>query len=116
MQFPVDISFMPDNTRRLFQRLSGENFISKYSLVGGTALALQIKHRLSEDLTFIYDGEAIPIRSIKRNIARIFPDHRILRQDVSWQTDFLIDEYFLSFVTKVTVTVVTKIGNHEILW
>lgn len=95
--YPVDIQFMPDHTRRLFLQLAGTPFFSQFSLVGGTALSIQLKHRLSEDLDFIYDGDQLNINAIKRNISRLFPIHKILRQDASWQIDFIIDGVKLTF-------------------
>jgi hypothetical protein len=40
------------NTESVFERISLLNSISGYTLIGGTALALQLRHRLSEDLDF----------------------------------------------------------------
>jgi len=40
-------------TRLLFDKISALNCIKPYILVGGTALALQLKTRLSEDLDFM---------------------------------------------------------------
>jgi hypothetical protein len=37
----VDFTFIPDNTRTVFDRLIMHHFISKYTLVDGTALSLQ---------------------------------------------------------------------------
>lgn len=41
------------HTRRLFDKVTTLNCIKPFILVGGTALALQIKTRLSEDLDFM---------------------------------------------------------------
>jgi len=40
------------NSRRVFENISKLNCIQDYCMIGGTALALQIGHRLSEDLDF----------------------------------------------------------------
>jgi predicted nucleotidyltransferase component of viral defense system len=82
-QFNID--FLPGQTQKVFEELAERQFINKYSLVGGTALSLHLKHRLSEDLDFIYDEEKLAINEIKRNIAKVFPEHRIIRQDDPWQ-------------------------------
>ena len=42
--------------------------ISKFTLVGGTALSLQLCHRLSEDLAFIFDGESLNMTWIKSTV------------------------------------------------
>jgi len=41
-----------EQTEKLFESLSKLNCIKPYTLIGGTALALQIRNRLSEDLDF----------------------------------------------------------------
>jgi len=40
------------HTKSVFERIALLNCISGYTLIGGTALALQLHHRLSEDLDF----------------------------------------------------------------
>lgn len=93
----IDLTFMPGKTYTVFNKLAESGFISNYTLVGGTALALQINHRLSEDLDFIFDGEKLNGNTIKRNIASIFPGHRIIRQELPWQIDFVIGDVKVTF-------------------
>ncbi len=52
MNAPLKTEFLPSPTRALFERLTGEALLENMLLVGGSALALQIGHRLSEDLDF----------------------------------------------------------------
>jgi len=52
--------FLPEATRKLFERLSNEPLLQGFVLVGGSALALQIGHRLSEDLDFTFLAEDLP--------------------------------------------------------
>lgn len=52
--------FLPEATRKLFGRLSNEPLLQGFVLVGGSALALQIGHRLSEDLDFTCLAESLP--------------------------------------------------------
>ncbi|MDR3266335.1 MAG: nucleotidyl transferase AbiEii/AbiGii toxin family protein, partial [Tannerella sp.] len=40
-------------TRNVIEAISRMESIKPYILVGGTALSLQLKHRLSEDLDFM---------------------------------------------------------------
>ena len=47
---------LPDKTRDLFERLRVFPAMADYVLVGGTALALRLEHRLSEDLDFLAAG------------------------------------------------------------
>lgn len=44
---------LPDNTRAVFERIRALPQIAGFVLVGGTALALRLAHRLSEDLDFM---------------------------------------------------------------
>ncbi len=46
------LEFMPERTRRVFQVLAQEPLMRGFVLIGGTALSIQIGHRLSEDLDF----------------------------------------------------------------
>ena len=93
----IDLTYMPTNTKVVFDELAQHRFMSKYTLVGGTALSIQIKHRLSEDLDFVFDAERLNINTIKRNIASVFPDYRVIRQDVPWQIDFVIHNVRVTF-------------------
>jgi predicted nucleotidyltransferase component of viral defense system len=68
METRVDLTFMQSNTKTVFEILALHKFISKYTLVGGAALSLQIRHRLSEDLDFVFDTEKLNTNSLKRNI------------------------------------------------
>jgi predicted nucleotidyltransferase component of viral defense system len=73
----------------VFEKLAEQSFMQSYVLVGGTALAIQIKHRLSEDLDFIADSETLNASIIKRNIAKLFPEYKIIREDTKWQIDIV---------------------------
>jgi hypothetical protein len=77
---PFDLKYMPEKTGRVFTRLAVAPFMSNFTLIGGTALSIQIKHRLSEDLNFIADGPEINKTSIKRNIAKNFTNYRLIRE------------------------------------
>lgn len=104
-----NIDYLPGKTKKVFEKISENQFIRKYILVGGTALSLQIEHRLSEDLDFIIDDEELNINSIKRNIAKIFPVHRVIRQDAPWQIDFIIDEVKVTFFSSGSVAIPFKV-------
>lgn len=55
---------MPEATQKNFVRLKDDPRLAGITLVGGTALALQIGHRISEDLDFNIFGQKLPIRAI----------------------------------------------------
>ncbi len=46
------LKFMPERTRRVYEALAKEPLMKGFVLIGGTALSLQLGHRLSEDLDF----------------------------------------------------------------
>ena len=109
-QFNID--FLPCQTQKVFKELAERRFINKYTLVGGTALSLHLKHRLSVDLDFVYDEEKLALNEIKRNIAKVFPQHRIIRQDDPWQIDFIIHEVKVTFFSRGLVAIPFNIGDY----
>ena len=58
------LDFMPEATQKNFARLKDDPRLAGFTLVGGTALALQIGHRISEDLDFNIFGQKLPIKVI----------------------------------------------------
>ena len=48
----IDVSVLPKSTATVFHKIASLEFIKPFYLSGGTALALQLKHRQSEDLDF----------------------------------------------------------------
>ena len=60
----LKLEFMPKATQKNFARLKDDARLAGFTLVGGTALALQIGHRVSEDLDFNIFGLKLPIRAI----------------------------------------------------
>ena len=56
----LKLDLMPELTQKNFARLKEDPRLASFSLVGGTALALQIGHRISEDLDFNIFGDILP--------------------------------------------------------
>lgn len=52
--------FLPEQTGKLWNFLQHHPALQGFVLIGGTALALQIGHRLSEDLDFAYNAVRLP--------------------------------------------------------
>src|SRR5688572_2769663 len=50
---------IPPLLQDIFQELGRQSFISRFYLAGGTALALQLGHRLSVDLDFFSDTDEL---------------------------------------------------------
>lgn len=73
---PLDARFLPDKTRSLFERLIEEPRMRGMTLVGGSALALQIGHRMSEDLDFAVFGAKIPAARIDALMADLEKEGR----------------------------------------
>lgn len=48
----LNLNSMPESTKRIFEYLKGNPLLRDFALIGGTAMALQIGHRKSEDLDF----------------------------------------------------------------
>lgn len=60
----LNLEFMPEATQKNFARLKDDPRLAGFTLVGGTALALQIGHRISEDLDFNVFGQKLPIKAL----------------------------------------------------
>jgi len=45
---------LPAETERVWNFLKGQSALTSFVLVGGSALAMRIQHRLSEDLDFAW--------------------------------------------------------------
>lgn len=61
---PLDSNWLPAATRTVFEHLRTQALLKDFTLIGGSALALQIGHRLSQDLDFQFDGDALPRRTL----------------------------------------------------
>jgi predicted nucleotidyltransferase component of viral defense system len=101
----LDLNYMSPATRELFVKLAGMTFMKRFTLVGGTGLSIQIAHRISEDLDFIFDGEKLPLTTIQTNILKNFPTARIIRKDYVYQVDFVVDTVKLTFFCSNAVMV-----------
>ncbi|MFV2061814.1 MAG: nucleotidyl transferase AbiEii/AbiGii toxin family protein [Gammaproteobacteria bacterium] len=67
----IDESVLPDKTKALFAILLDSPELQNFILVGGTALALQIKHRISLDFDFACYTVKLPIEIIDEFINRL---------------------------------------------
>ena len=57
--------YLPERAGKLFERLSKEPLMEGMVLVGGSALAIQIGHRISEDLDFVAISSRLPSDKIE---------------------------------------------------
>ena len=60
----LKLEFMPEASQKNFVRLKDDPRLANFTLVGGTALALQIGHRISEDLDFNIFGQKLPLKAL----------------------------------------------------
>lgn len=62
---------LPDSTLMALKTLSDTNGLDKMALIGGTALALQIGHRISEDIDLFFFDDIIDNNSVKNVIENL---------------------------------------------
>ncbi|MBU4443735.1 MAG: nucleotidyl transferase AbiEii/AbiGii toxin family protein [Candidatus Marinimicrobia bacterium] len=99
-------NFLPTNTRDLLLKLKDQKWIEPFTLVGGSALAIQISHRQSEDLDFILDDEYLDLNYIKRSVNKCFPgSFRIMKIEDSYQIDFVIRQVKVTFFSAGAVQI-----------
>lgn len=91
-----NLSYLLPKTEKLLCRLDKEcPFLYKYVLVGGSALALHVKHRKSEDLDFFTYEDSFDKREIFKYIKN-FQSTEILNQSDD-QVDLLLDGVKVTF-------------------
>lgn len=117
MNAPLKTKFLPPPTRALFKRLKGEGMLENMLLVGGSALALQIGHRLSEDLDFATLEPKLPAPRIDalmaaleaegRQVSLLTPQSQIEafrintgRKLLDYARDYVIDGAKLTFFAR----------------
>lgn len=87
---PKNFDYLQGDTRKLlFELQDHADFLKKYSLVGGAALALYLCHRKSEDLDFFTFADAFEKREIL-NFCQRFNRFEILNESHD-QLDLLIE-------------------------
>lgn len=102
----MNLAYLPSATRDILQELAEEKFMERFTLVGGSALALQLEHRQSEDLDFIQDGKNLDDRAILRFIDSKFEnDYRLLKEERGSQLDFVIRGIKVTFFVAGTIMI-----------
>jgi hypothetical protein len=67
----LKLDFLPQATQQLFHRLKEDPRLGSFTLVGGSALALHIGHRMSEDLDFNCFGYDLPCFKLDALLAEL---------------------------------------------
>jgi len=87
---------LPKTKEVLLQIVESCNFLDNYVFVGGSALALHICHRKSEDLDFFTYREGVfDKQEIRKYIGRF--DSRVILNESDEQIDLLIDGVKVTF-------------------
>lgn len=82
-------------TRRVLEKISRESWLSNFYLAGGTALALQLGHRISVDLDFFSQKDfSLPL--LKKDVA--FVGEYVLTNEEDGTLDGLIDDVKVTFL------------------
>lgn len=74
---------LPERTARVLEMLSKRPELADFALIGGSALALQVGHRMSEDLDFT----AVPAKLPRQALKRVMDDLAAAGHDVRLVTD-----------------------------
>ena len=74
----LDLMMMPQKTRAVFELFAKRVELKDYVLLGGTALSLQIGHRLSEDLDFCLFEDELDGAALDTLIQQISKDHQVM--------------------------------------
>lgn len=70
----IGLNKLPANTKSLFLALASNNrdgILDDFLLIGGTALSMQIEHRLSEDIDFAVGTQKLPKSKIVEILRRL---------------------------------------------
>lgn len=89
-------SSIKENTWNTAKLLSEVGIIRDFILVGGTALALHIEQRLSEDIDLFTEKKYIDNDKIRSIIKKIFKDYSILEEDEGY-IEFFANNTKLTF-------------------
>lgn len=103
---------LPENTERLLRELDTEPLCDGFILAGGTALALHLDHRSSEDLDFVFRSERLPKKRIEELLRILGTRHTIkpivniaAQQDwenagmdlLDYHRDYVVDDVKVTF-------------------
>lgn len=87
----MSIDHLPKTTQKLWLRLKDEPLLSGFSLVGGTAIALKIGHRISEDIDLAFLPRLTLPRAAIRHLLDVLAEEGFCveqRRDMKAEMDF----------------------------
>jgi predicted nucleotidyltransferase component of viral defense system len=92
-------SLLP-KTREVLTGLSKLPFMQSFVWVGGSALAVYLDHRLSEDLDFFTNSKELDKRVIMNNIRSVKGFDLIVMSESKTQIDIIINEVNITFFSQ----------------
>ena len=93
---PINFDYLQDKTKEVLSTLvKTAPFLTNYSLVGGSALALYLSHRKSEDLDFFTYNDSFNRQDIFQYLKRF--DRKEILTDSDDQLDVLIEGVKVTF-------------------
>jgi predicted nucleotidyltransferase component of viral defense system len=108
----LNLNFTPERTANIYKALSNQPLLADFILIGGTALSIQIGHRLSEDLDFwlpqatlngaTIDSIANSLRLSGFNIQLVTPAAKIIQAKINGQDLLSISRDYVVDGVKVT--------------
>jgi predicted nucleotidyltransferase component of viral defense system len=99
----LKFNFLTENASGILNKLSLINDISDYTFVGGSALAILVGHRISEDLDFMFSGSSLDRRKIERILKNITNEFELLKQEGDEQLDYIMNNTKITFFTSGAV-------------
>jgi len=91
----LKIEYLLDNTQKVLKDLTQNEYMKNFVLVGGSALALHLHHRLSEDLDFFTYDDTFDAKKIKEAV-EIFESKEIVNISDE-QIDIFLDGVKVTF-------------------
>lgn len=88
----MDTIKLPPDTQRLWQSLQSNLLLNGFVLIGGTALAMRIGHRISEDLDFAFLGDLLPSKRLRQMVDRL----RTAGVDLQLNQDAVAEQEFIN--------------------
>jgi len=114
--YNLKTGYMPANTQRVFEFFAGEPLLKDFTLIGGTALSLQIAHRLSVDLDFWQPSETLNKFNLSKTLKNaadnglsvklLMPESKLISAKINgidlmlYAQDYLIDDVKVTFFAR----------------
>ncbi|MCB9283043.1 MAG: nucleotidyl transferase AbiEii/AbiGii toxin family protein [Lewinellaceae bacterium] len=108
-----DFDFLLPATRKVLTRLADATWVERFTFVGGSALALYLHHRLSEDIDLFTWEEQLDQTEIIQGLEQMFPNLIFLEQTGPKQIDVRIDGVQVTFFANNWDALQNRIPLHQ---